>query len=68
MPLHDLSHSVEDGMVTYRVHSLLLREEVPIVEHLTGLEALPASGARFYALPVMVRGFGTFPVRAFAET
>ena len=50
------------------VHSLLLREEVPIVEHLTGLEALPASGARFYALPVKVRGFGTFPVRAFAET
>jgi len=50
------------------VHSLLLREEVPIVEHLTGLEALPPSGARFYALPVKVRGFGTFPVRAFAET
>ena len=46
----------------------LLREEVPIVEHLTGLEALPASGARFYAVPVKVRGFGTFPVRAFAET
>ncbi|HZN90613.1 MAG TPA: hypothetical protein VFB44_16660 [Thermoleophilaceae bacterium] len=44
------------------------REEVPIVEHLTGLEALPASGARLYALPVKVKAFGTFPVRAFAET
>jgi arylformamidase len=50
------------------VHSLLLREEVPIVEHLTGLDALPATGARFYAVPVKVRAFGTFPVRAFAET
>ena len=50
------------------VHSLLLREEVPMVEHLTGLDALPASGACFYALPVKVKAFGTFPVRAFAET
>jgi kynurenine formamidase len=49
------------------VHSLLLGADVPIVEHLTGLEALPAAGARFYAVPVKVRAFGTFPVRAFAE-
>jgi len=50
------------------VHTLLLREGVPIVEHLTGLDALPAAGGRFYAVPVKVRAFGTFPVRAFAET
>jgi arylformamidase len=58
--------STDDG--ERPAHSLLLREEVPIVEHLTGLEVLPASGARFYALPVKVKAFGTFPVRAFAET
>ena len=39
---------------------------MPVVEHLTGLDALPATGARFTAVPPKVRGFGTFPVRAFA--
>ena len=29
--------------------------------------ALPASGAHFFAVPVKVRAFGTFPVRAFAR-
>ena len=36
------------------------------VEHLTGLEQLPPTGARFTAVPPRVEGFGTFPVRAFA--
>ena len=49
------------------VHSALLRAGIPIVEHLTGLDALPASGFRFFAVPVKVRGMGTFPVRAFAR-
>jgi kynurenine formamidase len=48
------------------VHSALLRAGIPIVEHLTGLDALPNSGFRFFAVPVKVRGMGTFPVRAFA--
>jgi kynurenine formamidase len=48
------------------VHSTLLAAGVPIVEHLRGLEQLPASGARFFAVPPKVAGFGTFPVRAFA--
>ena len=48
------------------VHTSLLRAGIPIAEHLTGLEALPASGSRFFAVPVKVRRFGTFPVRAFA--
>lgn len=48
------------------VHSLLLGADVPIVEHLTRLSALPDRHARFFAVPVKVRGFGTFPVRAFA--
>ncbi|MBF4462944.1 MULTISPECIES: cyclase family protein [unclassified Rathayibacter] len=47
-------------------HSLLLAAGVHVVEHLTGLEALPATGAHFTAVPPKVKGFGTFPVRAFA--
>ena len=49
------------------VHSTLLGAEIPIVEHLCGLEALPDRGARFYAVPVKVKEMGTFPVRAFAR-
>lgn len=48
-------------------HSVLLRAGVPIVEHLRGLEQLPAEGFRFFAVPVKVKGLGTFPVRAFAS-
>jgi len=47
-------------------HSLLLRAAIPIVEHLCNLQSLPDHGFRFYAVPPMVKGFGTFPVRAFA--
>ena len=47
--------------------SLLLAAGVPVVEHLTALDRLPASGARFTAVPPGVRGMGTFPVRAFAR-
>ncbi|WP_223626881.1 cyclase family protein [Microbacterium sp. EST19A] len=47
-------------------HSILLAAGVHVVEHLTGLDAVPARGARFTAAPPAVRGFGTFPVRAFA--
>ena len=35
-------------------------------EHLRGLVQLPDDGFEFFAVPVKVRGFGTFPVRAFA--
>ena len=49
------------------VHSTLLRAGIPIVEHLRGLDGLPDRGARFYAVPVKVKGMGTFPVRAFAR-
>jgi kynurenine formamidase len=47
------------------VHSTLLHHEIPIVEHLTGLSALPDGNFRFFAVPVKVKAFGTFPVRAF---
>ena len=48
------------------VHSILLGHDIPIVEHMCGLAQIPARGARFFAVPVKVAGFGTFPVRAFA--
>ena len=48
------------------VHSILLGHDIPIVEHMCGLARLPERGARFFAVPVKVSGFGTFPVRAFA--
>lgn len=48
------------------VHTVLLGAGIPVVEHMRGLEELPASGFRFSAVPVKVRGMGTFPVRAYA--
>lgn len=48
------------------VHTALLEADIPIAEHLRGLDQLPDRGARFSAAPVKVRNFGTFPVRAFA--
>jgi kynurenine formamidase len=48
------------------VHTALLGADIPIAEHLCGLDQLPDRGCRFFAVPVKVKGFGTFPVRAFA--
>jgi kynurenine formamidase len=48
------------------VHTSLLAAEIPIVEHLCALQDLPDQGFRFTAVPVKVKGFGTFPVRAYA--
>jgi arylformamidase len=50
------------------VHSTLLAAGIPICEHLTNLGALPTTGFRFSAVPVKVRGMGTFPVRAYATS
>ena len=47
------------------VHSILLGAGIPIVEHLCNLGALPDEGFKFFAVPVKVKGMGTFPVRAF---
>ena len=49
------------------VHSVLLAAGIPIVEHLTGLAALPTHGFRFSAVPPKIVGMGTFPVRAHAH-
>ena len=49
------------------VHTLLLGAQIPIVEHLTHLDALPVGGFRFTAVPPKIVGAGTFTVRAFAS-
>lgn len=51
---------------TRPVHTVLLGAGIPVVEHLRGLDALRGTSFRFTAVPVKVRGMGTFPVRAFA--
>jgi kynurenine formamidase len=55
--------STRDG--SRPAHSILLGHDIPVVEHLCGLGDLPDSGFKFFAVPVKVKRFGTFPVRAF---
>lgn len=60
------SHNIDDTNDGARpVHTILLGAEIPIVEHLCNLSALPDDGFKFFAVPVKVKNFGTFPVRAF---
>ena len=62
------SYNIDDtGDGRRPVHTALLGNEIPIVEHMTGLEHLPAGGFEFFAVPPKVQAFGTFPVRAFAR-
>jgi len=62
------SHNIDNVQDLRRpVHTILLGSELPIVEHMTNLASLPENGFRFFAVPVKVKGFGTFPVRAFAK-
>ena len=51
--------------LTRPAHTTLLGSEILVVEHMTNLEHLPDEAFRFYAVPVKVEAFGTFPVRAF---
>jgi arylformamidase len=61
------SYNIDDTADPTRpAHTALLRADIPIVEHLCRLDELPDSGYRFFAVPVKVKAFGTFPVRAFA--
>ncbi len=61
------SFNIDDmGDLHRPVHTTLLGAGIPIVEHMTGLGYLPASGFRFTAAPPKIKGMGTFPVRAFA--
>jgi len=49
------------------VHSILLKSEILIVEHLCNLDELPDEGFIFSAIPPKFKGVGTFPVRAMAK-
>ena len=61
------SYNIDDTADARRpAHSILLASGIPIVEHLCNLGALPDSAFKFFAVPVKVKAFGTFPVRAFA--
>lgn len=63
------SYNIDDTADLHRpVHTALLRNNIPIVEHMTGLGQLPHARFKFFAVPPKVRAFGTFPVRAFAST
>jgi arylformamidase len=60
------SYNIDDTRDSFRpAHSILLRHNIPIVEHLCRLENLPDRGFKFFSVPVKVKRFGTFPVRAF---
>ncbi len=61
------SYNIDDTSDGHRpVHTTLLGAGIPIVEHMTNLGALPASGFRFHAAPPKIAKMGTFPVRAHA--
>ncbi len=62
------SYNIDDTADGRRpVHTILLGAEILIVEHMCNLETIPDGASfKFYAVPVKVKNFGTFPVRAFA--
>lgn len=62
------SHNIDDTRGNTRpVHSVLLRNDIIVAEHLCNLENAPDEGFSFTAAPPKVKGAGTFPVRAFAK-
>jgi kynurenine formamidase len=48
-------------------HTLLLKEDIFIVENLTNLEQITGRKFIFFAMPVKIMGAAAMPVRAFAE-
>ncbi len=46
-------------------HTILLGAGIPVCEHMTNLEAVPASGGRLHAAPIAWVGGASFPVRAY---
>ena len=61
------SYNIDQTSVRARpVHTILLGADIPICEHMTGLDRVPDSGFRFSAVPPKISGMGTFPVRCYA--
>jgi arylformamidase len=62
------SHNIDDTRGKSRpTHSILLRANILICEHMCNLDQLPDKGFCFNAVPPKFKGVGTFPVRAYAE-
>ena len=53
--------------LTRPAHSLLLRNDILIVENLTNLEQIHGKQFRFFAVPVKAKKVAAMPVRALAE-
>lgn len=64
--IDSLNIDATEGTGERPVHSTLLRADIPIIEHLTHLDAVPDSGFTFTAVPPKIEGAGTFTVRAYA--
>ncbi len=61
------SYNIDDVKDGQRpVHSTLLKANIPIVEHMCHLGDVPDGDFTFHAVPVKIKRFGTFPVRAYA--
>ncbi len=61
------SYNIDDTRTrSWPIHTALIGAEIPLIEHMTNLGALPDMNFRFCAVPPKIKGFGTFPVRAFA--
>jgi kynurenine formamidase len=62
------SHNIDDTSGNGRpVHTILLKNGIPILEHLTNLsELINFQQFILHAAPPKIVGMGTFPVRAFA--
>ncbi len=63
----DFANVDDTGDPSRPAHTVLLGAGVIIVEHLTGLSALPPTGFTFSAVPPRIVRGASFPVRAFAE-
>jgi arylformamidase len=62
------SHNIDNtSKKTRPVHTMLLENEILIVEHLCNLNLLPQDNFTFSAIPPKFKGVGTFPVRALAR-
>lgn len=63
------TYNIDDTSdATRPAHSLLLKAGIPIVEHLCNLENVPTGKAMtFTAVPIKIKEFSTFPVRAFVR-
>jgi len=63
------SHNIDDTRTTRRpVHTILLRENILIVEHLTNMATIAENKKIYFsAVPPKIIGMGTFPVRAYVK-